>query len=358
MSNAFKTSLEDLGWGEPFKSAFAARGVNGELPGRVVEEQRGTYGVRTEAGEWLVTISGRMRHAAVRRVDFPTVGDWVAIKVRPEEKKATLQAILPRKSKLSRKAPGKETDEQLIAANLDIVFVVTSLNKDFNTRRLERYLAMVRESGAAPVVLLSKADVAPDPGFTLRAVQAAAAGVPVITVSAVTGVGLEALEPFLKRGKTVAIVGSSGVGKSTLINRLLGSPRQAVQDVREGDDRGRHTTTFRRLIPLPQGGLLIDTPGMRELQLWDVQGVVDTFADVLALIETCRFRDCRHHTDAGCAVQSAIQEGRLPADRYAHYLKLGKESDDLAVRRQTEAQTQANEKIKKARAAYKRESRE
>ncbi len=351
-------SLEDLGWGEPFKSAFEARAVEGELPARVMEEQRGAYVVRSEAGEWLTGISGRLRHAAVRRTDFPTVGDWVAIKIRPAEKKATLQAILPRKSKLSRKTSGHESDEQLLAANVDIVFVVTSLNKDFNARRLERYLAMVRDSGAAPVVLLSKADLAHDKEAIRRDVQAAAAGVPVHTISAITGLGLESLLPFLKKGKTVAIIGSSGVGKSTLINRLLGSHRQAVQDVREGDDRGRHTTTFRRLVPLPQGGMLIDTPGMRELRLWETQGVVDTFADILALTQTCRFRDCRHHTDADCAVQAAIQEGRLPQDRYANYLRLGKESQDLALRRETEARTKANEKIKKTRAAYKRESRQ
>jgi len=350
-------SLEDLGWGEPFKSHFEARAIKGETPARVIEEQRGAYVVHTGDGEWVASISGRMRHSAVRRIDFPAVGDWVAVKIRPEEKKATLQAILPRKSKLSRKASGHNDEEQLIAANLDTVFVVTSLNKDFNARRLERYLVMVSDSGAEAVVLLSKADLEASAEVTLQEVEAAAAGVPVFKVSALTGAGLEALAPYLKRGKTVALIGSSGVGKSTLINRLLGSERQAVQQVRASDDRGRHTTTSRRMIPLLQGGLLIDTPGMRELQLWDSQGMIDAFADVVALIASCRFRDCKHRTDAGCAVQAAIQAGNLSQNRYDNYLQLGKESQNLANRRAIEAEIKANEKIRKTRAAYKREPR-
>ena len=352
-----RVSLEDLGWADPFKKDFAARGKEGEIPARVVEEQRGAYVVLCEHGELLASISGRMRHAALHREDFPTVGDWAAITARPKEGTATLEAILPRKSKLSRKTSGQQSDEQLIAANLDTVFIVTSLNKEFSARRVERYLALISDSGARPVVLLNKADLSGDLSGPLRDLEAAAPGVLALPVSALTGTGLEALSPFLKKGETVALIGSSGVGKSTLINRLSGRDRQAVRKVRLADDRGRHTTTFRRLVPLPQGGLLIDTPGMRELQLWETQGVQDSFNDIVALIDACRFSTCRHHTDAGCAVQAAIQEGRIPLARFQHYLRLLKESDDLARRRESETRDKDNQKVKRVRAAYKREPR-
>lgn len=341
--------ISQWGWGDPFKAAFEARANPRQIPARIVEELRGAYLVQSEIGELSAGISGRMRHEAKRRDDFPAVGDWVAIKARPAEKTATILAILPRRSKLSRKSSGQETEEQLIAANLDTVFIVTSLNHDFSTRRLERYLALVAESRAASVILLTKADLYSNAASAEAEVRKTAAHVPVLSISAVSGLGLTALAPYLLPGKTIALIGSSGVGKSTLTNRLLGSERQAVQAVRESDDRGRHTTTSRRLVRLPDGALLIDTPGMRELQAWESTGVAETFADIVALIAACRFGNCRHTTDAGCAIQAAIGDGRLTAARYAHYVKLGEEAEALAVQQDAEALLKANQKIHKAR---------
>lgn len=259
---------------------------------------------------------------AASRVDLPAVGDWVAMRrTRPDE--AIVHALLPRRTKFSRRAVGAREDEQVISANIDVVFVVTGLDGDFNLRRIERYLTLAHESGADPVIVLSKSDLCAN--LSARLVEAAgiAGGAPVLAISALTPEGIAPVQPYIQHGTTVALLGSSGAGKSTLLNRLLGDEYMPTQAVRESDSRGRHTTTHRELIPLPQGGALIDNPGMRELQLWASQDSLDeTFDDIASLAAACRFHDCIHASEPGCEVRAALEAGSLSAQRWASYEKL------------------------------------
>jgi ribosome biogenesis GTPase len=283
-------------------------------------------------GETLAEVSGRLRHRAAGPHDFPAVGDWVLLLVRPEEGWATIQGILPRRSRFSRKVPGSATEEQVVAANVDSVFLVAGLDGDFSPRRLERALVLAWESGARPVVVLNKADLGAGEERR-REAAAAAPGVPIHVVSARSGEGLGALDTYLVPGQTVALLGSSGVGKSTLVNRLLGGGLQPTAEVRVGDDRGRHTTAFRELLVLPGGGMIVDTPGLREIQLWGgEEGLGQAFPDVGDLAAACRFRDCRHEGEPGCAVLEALAEGRLAAERLASYRKLAAEQRQFALR--------------------------
>ena len=321
--------LDAFGWSSFFQQHLKSN--DSRSPARVIEEQRGGYRVAGEAGELDAEVSGRLRHHAASRSELPAVGDWVLIDPRVSEGRATIHEVLPRKSRFSRKAAGQETAEQVVAANIDTVFLMTSLNADLNPRRIERYLASVWESGAQPVVLLSKSDLCEDVAAAFEEITSVAAGAPIHAVSAVSGHGVEALDAYLRRGQTVAVLGSSGVGKSTLINRLLGAAVQATRDIREDDARGRHTTTSRRLFVLPSGGMLIDTPGMRELQLWDADdGLSQTFDDIESFAADCRFRDCQHESEPGCAVREALADGRLAADRFESFLKLRRELGYLA----------------------------
>ncbi|MET0338560.1 MAG: ribosome small subunit-dependent GTPase A [Caulobacter sp.] len=305
--------------------AFAPHIGGGHVPGRVVAQHRDGYEVVTDEGELRAKPTGRLFHEA-READHPTVGDWVALSLNPAGGPATIHAVLPRRTAFVRRAADSVQSLQVIAANFDVAFVVTSLNADLNPRRIERYLSAAWQSGARPVVVLTKADLADDPKGHADSIAAVAAGCPVLVVSARQGLGLDALLAQVGPGETCVMLGSSGAGKSTLVNAFLGEERMATQAIRATDDHGRHTTSHRQLVLLPGHGLMLDTPGIREVGLIDAEEGLDlAFDDIISLIEGCKFNDCGHVKEPGCAVRSALDTGALDRARWAHFQKLGAE---------------------------------
>jgi ribosome biogenesis GTPase len=338
--------LDSLGWTPALEDQFAPHAADGLEPARVAVEHRGAYHLYTARGEQPAELAGRLRHDATARGELPAVGDWVA--VTPTEP-ALVQAVLPRKTKFSRLAATDhgQTIEQVVAANVDVVFLVAGLDGDLNLRRLERYLALGWESGAAPVVVLTKADLCADVDTAVLDVESTAVGVPVHAVSNVTGDGVEALATYFVQGRTVAALGSSGVGKSSLVNRLSGEELMATGEVR-ADGRGRHTTTNRQLLLLPGGGLFLDTPGMRELRLWESEeGLAQTFDDVAAAAALCRFADCSHGGEPGCGVRSALADGTLTRERYDSWKKLQAELRHLAVKQDKRLRSESKKEIRR-----------
>jgi len=312
--------LKKLGWNAFFGRHFREY-VGLYEPARVSTVYKNGYKVYTKDGEVRARIIGNLH----QKGDFPAVGDWVVVS-KDNVGSVTIHAILPRKSKFSRKEAGKVTEEQVIVSNIDTIFIVTSLNRDFNLRRIERYLAIAKESKTEPVVILSKSDLFRDVDEKINEVLEIAPEIDVVAISATRNKGIEQLSPYLNDGKTVALLGSSGVGKSTLINALEGYKRQNIGEIREKDSRGRHVTTERELIMLEKGGLIIDNPGMRELQLWDAgEGMLDLFSDIIELEIQCKFSDCLHESEPGCAVKRAINDGSLSKNRLESYRKLQRE---------------------------------
>jgi ribosome biogenesis GTPase len=335
--------LTRLGWNMRLDEAFAPHAAAGLLPGRVALEHTHIYRVLTDSGELLARVAGRLRHQASNRADFPSVGDWVAVEPAPQGGDARIVALLPRRSRFSRRAAGDPTEEQVVAANIDTVFLVAGLDGDFNPRRIERYLLVAWESGAAPVIVLNKADVADDPDAMAERVRAVAGGAPVHAISCRAPGDVDILRQYLGVGQTGALLGSSGVGKSTIVNRIIGHDLLRTQDVRESDSRGRHTSAARQLVLLPGAGVLIDTPGMREIQLWETgEALAGAFADLEALAGGCRFRDCRHRQEPGCAVRAAVESGAMSAGRLESYHKLQDEQAYHA--RQADQRAQIDEK--------------
>lgn len=355
--------LEDWGWNAYFEAQWQSEPRGDSEPSRVISQQRGLWKVIRGQDELWAEAAGELRLAAEHGAPWPVVGDWLAIRLAAGAERARIHAVLPRRSAFSRKEAGTKLQQQVLAANIDVAFVVCGLDGDFNLRRIERYLAQVWDSGAKPVLLLNKADCLDPEGGQLAsrisAVEGVALGAEVLVVSAKTGLGLDKLRTRLVRGRTCVLLGSSGVGKSSLLNALLGREAQRAAAVRETDGRGRHTTTARQLFELPSGGLVIDTPGLRELQLWgSEEGIAQSFADIEVLARACRFGNCQHAEEPGCAIAAAIAEGKLDARRLESFQKLLREQEFLRRKMDPEAERAQKQKWKTLSRGIRRQYRE
>lgn len=343
-------NLIKLGWNSKFKEEFDSIKKDGYVPARVIREEKGSYILRHEGGECTAQVSGKLRHNARSIADFPAVGDWVAVKLINNNEKGVIYVLLSRKSSFTRKAPvsggrkvrdimgrkitlGGSTEEQVVAANIDIIFIVIALDNNFNLRRLERFLLLAWNSGAEPVIILNKADLCDNVEEKLFQVEEIAPGVEIHSISALNNVGIENLRKYIGEDKTIGLFGSSGVGKSTIINCILEENKLQTGEIRESDGKGRHTTTWRELVLIPTGGVLIDTPGMRELQVWSNEDELDEiFEDIKTLEKQCKFSNCSHNKETGCAIRAALENGTLDSERYKNYLLMKVEVSYLGGR--------------------------